>query len=183
MQETYEETLAEIIATYRQAAECFLAKTAWLKQKAGKYYDKIARSAAWKEISKQYDAITKDTIDNQPLRLLIAAMHQAETKLQEGQALNAIDIAIIDKIHAISKNREYLRLHRERLKLEKYHKNEELKLKQNEDKRKDAAEARSAELHTKILEQTGKSGIFTALELEPMCEEDYREYLGGSYEP
>ena len=183
MQASYEETLAEILATYKNAAAAFLAKTAWLQMKAGKHYEKIRRSAEWKKISADYDAITKDTIENQPLRLLIEAMKNSQKKIRSGQELNAIDIAIIDKIAAIAKNREYLSLHRERLKLEKKHKNEELKLKKNEDKRKDAAEARASELHSKILEHTADGGIFTALELEPMQEADYREYLGGSYEP
>ena len=183
MQASYQETLVEIMGTYKHAAAAFLAKNAWLKMKAGSHYEKIRHSAEWKIISKDYDAITKDTIENQPLRLLIEAMNNSKKKVANGQELNAIDIAIIDKIHSIAKNREYLSLHRERLKLEKKHKNEELKLKKKEDKRKDAAEVRAKELHAKLMEHTADGGIFTALELEPMQESDYREYLGGNYEP
>ena len=190
----YKAAIEKVKADWQEAAKRALPKLAWLKGAVSmRFYDKVLRSSEWQVISKEYDKTRKRAAADRPMRLLMKALEQSEKKLEEGEGLNSIDIAIVNAILNNNKSSQYLELHREKQKAElaragaeEKRKDREEARKDKEEARKDREEARKEELH-KITMETAKAelearkngGIFHILELEEMTEEQYLAYQEG----
>ena len=184
---SYEEAIARVKANFEEAAERALPKRAWLKGLCGRaYYEMVAHSKEWKVISKQYDRITTEAAEEKPRQLLIRALDGIKAKLEAGEGLNFVDIAIYNALQNSNRNKHYLELNRRKHKAEEARAAAEERRKEREEARKDREEQRKEELH-KITMETAKEelearkngGIFHILELEEMTEEQYLAYQEG----
>lgn len=172
---SYEEAEARILAEYAQAAELCLPKGAWLRQVTGKFCDKIRRSALWRSVSKQYDEIAGEALELKPLKVLMQALELAEKKAEALEPLSSIDISVIGMLSNIHKNRQYLKLHRDKLK-------QEDKYKKNEDSRRENEDKRRASLHDAIMRfkypEEEEGGFCDRLLLREMQLEDILDIIG-----
>ena len=184
---TFEEAIARVKADYQEAAQRSLPKLSWLKGLCGrKYYESILHSEEWKEISGQYDKISMITAEEKPRQLLMKALEATEQKLEAGEGLNAIDIAIFNALQNSNRNRQYLELHRKKYKLEAERAAAEEARKDREEARKDRAEERAEQAHEVEMEHKRAEieaikggGVFHILELDAMSEEQYLAYNEG----
>lgn len=192
--EEYNRILEKVKNEYAAAAALNLPKDSWLKSVAGKHFERVKHSAEWKSISAAYSAAANDAVEKRPAVVLMKALAIIEMKIDNLEPLTPCDLSVLNMLLALSKNRQYLKLHRDRQQLEKRLKLAEFKLKQLEDSRKSdlhsiekqqkevtLERSRVALEHEKTHGPAGTS-FFTILEPETMTEEEYRDFLGGSYD-
>ena len=101
---TVKDVIDKIRRDWRKAAEKALPKLAWMRELAGRHYSAIVNSKAWKEISKQYDAMVAADLDQKPIQLLRREIARIE---RQGEGLEQIDLAIIAMYNSIDNKRKY----------------------------------------------------------------------------
>lgn len=101
---TVKDVIDKIRRDWRKAAEKALPKLAWMRELAGRHYSAVTKSKAWKEISRQYDAMVADDLDQKPIQLLRREIARIE---RQGEGLEQIDLAIIGMYNSIDNKRKY----------------------------------------------------------------------------
>lgn len=142
---TVKDVIDKIRRDWRKAADKALPKLAWMRELAGRHYSAVVNSKAWKEISKQYDALVAADLDQKPIQLLRREIARIE---RQGEGLEQIDLTIIGMYNSIDNKRKYCAIANDRNRREAEKHAQEIKFAQDRhalEMRKLAAEAELAE--------------------------------------
>lgn len=142
---TVKDVIDKIRSNWRKAAEKALPKLAWMRELAGRHYSAVSKSKAWKDISRQYDAMVAADLDQKPIQLLRREIARIE---RQGEGLEQLDLAIIGMYDSINNKRRYQKFADDKNRRESEKHAQEIKYAQDRhalEMRKLAAEAELAE--------------------------------------